>query len=218
MSESKKMDRRKFLGNSSKLIAASAILPIGISFPKTKIFGADKIKVALVGTGGRGSSTWGKDLVQNYNEYTEMVGLCDINYKRLEYAKKKIGTDARTYEAKDFDSMIKETKPDAVIVTTVDSKHEKYIVRAMELGCNVISEKPVATEADQCQRIIDTEARTGKKVNVTFNVRYMMESDAIKKIILSGDLGKIISIDSHLVYPLSLLFIESYHCLIDLWR
>ena len=124
-----------------------------------------------------------------------MVGLCDINYKRLEYAKKKIGTNAKTYDTKDFDLMIKETKPDAVIVTTVDSKHEKYIVRAMELGCDVISEKPVATEADQCQRIIDAEVRTGRKVNVTFNVRYMMESDAIKEIILSGELGKIISID-----------------------
>ncbi len=195
MNESKKMDRRKFIGNSSKIIAASTILPLGFSFPKSKLFGVDKMKVALVGTGGRGSSTWGKDLVENYSEYIEMVGLCDINYKRLAFAKKKIGTSAKTYEAKDFDLMIKETKPDAVIVTTVDSKHEQYIVRAMELGCDVISEKPVATEADQCQRIIDAEARTGKKVNVTFNVRYMMESDAIKEIILSGELGKIISID-----------------------
>jgi predicted dehydrogenase len=65
----------------------------------------------------------------------------------------------------------------------------------MELGCNVISEKPVATEADQCQRIIDAETRTGQRVDVTFNVRYMMESDAIKNIILSGDLGRIVSID-----------------------
>lgn len=148
-----------------------------------------------MGTGVRGSSTWGKDLVDSYSETVEMVGLCDSNYKRLEAAKKRIGTDAKTYEAKDFDLMIKETKPDSVIVTTIDSKHEKYIVRAMELGCNVITEKPVATEADQCQRIIDAELRTGQKIDVTFNVRCMMESDAIKKIILSGDLGNIISID-----------------------
>ena len=176
-------------------MAATTVFPMGLSFPDLNNRSSKKLRVALVGTGGRGSSTWGKDLVDSYSDYVEMVGLCDSNYKRLEVAKKRIRTDAKTYEAKDFDLMIKETKPDSVIVTTIDSKHEKYIVRAMELGCDVISEKPVATEADQCQRIIDAEARTGQKVDVTFNVRYMMESDAIKKIILSGDLGRIISID-----------------------
>ncbi len=195
MSKSKKIDRRKFIGRSSKFMAAATIFPMGLSYPISEKKPFKKLKVALVGTGGRGSSTWGKDLIDSYSEYVEMVGLCDSNYKRLAVAKKRIGTNAKTYEAKDFDLMIKETKPDSVIVTTIDSQHEKYIVRAMELGCNVISEKPVATEADQCQRIIDAEKRTGQKVDVTFNVRYMMESDAIKKIILSGDLGRIVSID-----------------------
>ncbi len=195
MSESKIINRRNFIGKSSKFIAATTVFPMGLSFPVLHNRSSKKLRVALVGSGGRGSSTWGKDLVDSYSDYVEMVGLCDSNYKRLAVAKKRIGTNAKTYEAKDFDLMIKETNPDSVIVTTIDSKHEKYIVRAMELGCNVISEKPVATEAEQCQRIIDTEARTGQKVDVTFNVRYMMESDAIKKIILSGDLGRIISID-----------------------
>lgn len=195
MKESKKINRRKFLGDSSKFIAAATILPMGISFPTTTELPTKKLRVALVGTGSRGSSTWGKSLVNSYGDYVEMVGLCDSNYKRMAASKKSIGTNAKTYDAKDFDLMIKETKPDSVIVTTIDSQHEKYIVRAMELGCNVISEKPVATEADQCQRIIDAEKRTGKRVDVTFNVRYTMESDAIKKIILSGDIGNIISID-----------------------
>ena len=195
MSELEKINRRKFIGDSSKFIAAASVLPMGLSFAGNHKLSTKKLRVALVGTGGRGSSTWGKDLVDSYGDYVEMVGLCDNNYKRLAVAKKRIGADVKTYDAKDFDLMIKETKPDSVIVTTVDSKHEKYIERAMELGCNVITEKPVATEADQCQRIIDAEKRTGQKVDVTFNVRYMMESDAIKKIILSGDLGNIISID-----------------------
>ncbi len=195
MVESKRINRRKFISNSSKFIAATAILPMGLSHPVFAKSPKTKLKIAMVGTGIRGTSTWGKELVDYYGDFVEMVGLCDSNYKRLEVAKKRIGTSAKTYEAKDFDLMIKETRPDSVIVTTTDCTHEKYIVRAMELGCNVISEKPVATEVDHCQRILDTEVRTGQKVDVTFNVRYMMESDAIKKIILSGDLGKIISID-----------------------
>lgn len=195
MSESNKINRRKFIGDSSKMMAAATMFPMGMSFASVNKLETKKLRVALVGTGSRGSGTWGKDVVDSYGDYVDMVGLCDLNHKRLAVAKKKIGVDVKTYDAKDFDLMIKETKPDSVIVTTMDSQHEKYIVRAMELGCNVITEKPVATEADQCQRIIDAEKRTGQRVDVTFNVRYMMESDAIKKIILSGELGNIISID-----------------------
>lgn len=47
------------------------------------------MRVALVGTGVRGSSTWGKNLVHPYKDYVEMVALCDINFKRVEVAKKK---------------------------------------------------------------------------------------------------------------------------------
>jgi len=126
-----------------------------------------------------------------------MVGLCDINPKRLETAKKFINTNAKTYIAADFDKMIKETKPDYVIVTTTDSFHVDYIVRSMELGVNVISEKPIATEAEQCQRITDAEKRTGKRVTVGFNMRFMSGSLEMKKIIESGILGKILSVDFH---------------------
>ncbi len=82
-----------------------------------------------------------------------------------------------------------------MIVTTTDCFHEKYIVRALELGCDVISEKPIAIGAEQCQRIADTENRTGKKVYVGFNARYGNEAVEMKKILLSGELGKIIAVD-----------------------
>lgn len=89
--------------------------------------------------------------------------------------------------------MIKETKPDAVIVTTPDCFHVEYATRAMELGCDVICEKPLATEADQCQKLLDAEIKTGKKIITTFNVRHQKEAEEIKKVIMSGELGRIIS-------------------------
>jgi len=186
-------NRRQFVKKSTKAIAVASLAPT-ISFA-----GADtirkKLRLVLVGTGSRGSSCWGKQLVGPYTDYVEMVGLCDINHKRVEVAKELIGTKAKTYHSRDFDRMINEQKPDMVIVTTTDSFHVDYIVRAMELGCDVVSEKPIATEADQCQRILDAEKQTGKKVFVGFNVRYMDESTEMKRIISSGELGKIISID-----------------------
>ncbi len=188
------MKRRKFLENSSKAVIASTVLPLDAIAANHVKSTSQKTKVALVGTGSRGSYTWGKAILDGYNQWVDMVGLCDVNPKRMAYAKKYMGTGAKTYLSADFDRMIEETQPDVVIVTTTDSFHADYIVRALELGRNVISEKPVATEAEQCQRIVDTEHATGKKVTVGFNMRFMPGSGEIKEILDSGELGNILSV------------------------
>ena len=41
-------------------------------------------RVAIVGTGGRGSRTWGTELLQEHGDRIQFVGLCDINRKRAE--------------------------------------------------------------------------------------------------------------------------------------
>jgi len=176
------------------MAAAIAALPSEYLVASTN---GKKLRVVLTGTGSRGTSSWGTELIGPYSEYVEMVGLCDINPKRAAVAKEILGINAKTYHTTEFDKMIAEQKPDFVIVTTVDAFHVDYIVRAMELGCNVISEKPIATEADQCQRIHDAEKKSGRKVYVGFNVRHMNESIEMKRILDSGQLGKIISIDYH---------------------
>ncbi len=191
----KKINRRDFFGNSTKIVAAASALSLYSFAADKKLASTIKTKLAMVGTGGRGTYNWGKSVIEVYKDHVEMVALCDINPKRLEVSKSILGIKAKTYEAKDFDLMISETMPDIVIVTTTDCFHEQYIVRALELGCNVISEKPIAINASQCQRITDAENRTGKKVFVGFNVRHMNEAIEMKKIILSGELGKIIAVE-----------------------
>ena len=197
MKSIKRINRREFLGNSAKVAVAASALPL-YSFAADRTPAAPvRIKLALVGTGSRGTFTWGKPVIENYKDYVEMVALCDINPKRLAASKEMLGINARAYEAKDFDLMVREAKPDTVIVTTTDCFHEKYVVRALELGCNVICEKPLAIDAEQCQRIVDTENRTGKKITVGFNARHGNEAYEVKKILLSGELGRIIAVDYH---------------------
>ena len=53
-----------------------------------------------------------------------------------------------TYKAADFDKMIADVHPDKVIVTSMDRTHHQYICRAMELGCDVITEKPMTIDAE----------------------------------------------------------------------
>jgi len=192
-SEPTSSGRRKFMGWAAGAALTAGVSPLtGVSSAHAK---SGKLRVALVGTGIRGSSMWGKRLMDNYSDVLEMVGLCDINPIRMEYVKKYIGADCPTFSDLEFDEMIRKTKPDKVIVTTKDCFHAKYICRAMELGCDVITEKPLATDEKMCQQIIDTEKRTGRHVRVTFNYRYGPAAARIKEILMSGEIGKITSVD-----------------------
>jgi len=187
------LSRRKFLSSSMGVALGAASLPLlkrGFLFGKPP---GRKLKVALVGTGVRGCSTWGRTLVKKYSDVLEMVGLCDVNPKRLDYAKQYMGATCPVYI--DFVRMIKETKPDTVVVTTTDCFHAKYICLAMKLGCNVITEKPMATDEKMTQDIIDIEKKTGKKLIVTFNYRYSPEAIKIKEILMSREIGEITSVD-----------------------
>ncbi len=134
-------------------------------------------------------------VTQTYRETAELVGICDISQIRMNYHNQRIQSKAGyspvpTYPAARFDDMIRETKPDVVIVTTMDCTHHTYIIRAMELGCDAISEKPMTTDAEKANAIFDAIHRTGKKLRVTFNYRYMPSVTKIRELILSGAIGK----------------------------
>ena len=155
-------------------------------------------RYVVVGTGGR-SWMYTSALMKDFREYGELTAFCDINQHRMDFnnqlLKEQFGQDPlATYKAHEFDRMIEEQHPDVVIVTSIDRTHHRYICRAMELGCDVISEKPMTVDADKCQRIIDTVERTGRHLTVTFNYRYSPRNTKVKEILRSGALGDIISV------------------------
>ena len=90
-----------------------------------------------------------------------------------------------------FEKMILEQKPDVVIVTTIDRVHHKYIIKAMEMGCDVISEKPMTVDDDKCNEILDAIERTGKNLRVSFNYRYAPHHSKLREIIAEGTIGDV---------------------------
>src|SRR5690606_23213490 len=95
-----------------------------------------------------------------------------------------------TYLAQDFDRMVAETKPVVVIVTSMDSTHHLYVIRAMELGCDVICEKPLTVDAEKAQQILDAVNRTGRNVTVTFNYRFTPKATMVRDLVASGKIGQ----------------------------
>jgi predicted dehydrogenase len=183
------MTRRNFI-SAAALAGSAAAISSPLKAQDTK-----KLRLAIVGTGDRGSMAWGQPIAQEYGDVTQIVGLCDINGKRAKAAQELIGTSAPVFTG--FDRMVQETRPDAVLITTIDATHWRYNTRAMELGVDVISEKPLCTSEDQCQAILDTQKRTGRKITVGFNARHGRESKRVKQLLLEKAIGDIISVDFH---------------------
>ncbi len=188
------ISRRRFIATTGTALAGSMFIH-PLNTPDGYRMEEKKFRLALVGTGVRGISMWGRSLVQEYPDILEFVGLCDINPGRLEVGRQYIGVDCPTFT--DFEKMMKETKPDTLIVTTVDSTHHKFITKGMEMGANIITEKPMTTDEEKCQAILDTEKKTGKKVTVTFNYRYSPHRLKIYQMLRDGEIGRITSVDFH---------------------
>ena len=187
------LTRRSFLASSGAAMAAAALSPSSVLAAQAQT--RAPMRVALVGTGIRGINMWGRDLVQRWSDVVQFVGLSDINPGRVAFAKEYMGVNAPTFT--DLERMIRETRPERLIVTTKDSTHHEQIIKGMEMGLDIITEKPLTIDERKAQAIIDTQAKTGKNVTVTFNYRYSPHRQVMKQILDSGRIGKITSVDFH---------------------
>ncbi|MCK6576909.1 MAG: Gfo/Idh/MocA family oxidoreductase [Anaerolineae bacterium] len=156
-------------------------------------------RYAIIGTGSR-AGMYFQAICGTYRADSELVGLCDLSQTRMDWYNRQLseGHGLRpipTYLAGEFDRMIAETKPDIVVVATIDATHHQYIVRAMELGCDVISEKPMTTDIGRMRAIFDAIARTGRSLRVTFNYRYAPAYTRFRQLVMDGVIGRPLSVD-----------------------
>lgn len=158
-----------------------------------------KKRFAIVGTGGR-AVMFVDAIVSTFAAECELAGLCDLSRTRMEWHLGRIqarhgASEVPVYRPEDFDRMIAETRPDVVIVCTMDSTHHLYIIRALELGCDVICEKPMTTDAQKARAILAAVESTGRNLRVTFNYRYMPAVSKVRELVLSGAVGKPLAVD-----------------------
>jgi len=157
-----------------------------------------KRKFAIVGTGSR-AGMYVRAIAETYRDSCSLVALCDVNQTRMNWYNARLAEAGQptcpTYHADQFETMIAETHPDTVIVTTIDATHHLYIVRAMELGCDVITEKPMTIDAEKVRAIFDAIERTGRSLRVAFNYRYAPAYTQLREIVMKGTIGRPLSVD-----------------------
>src|SRR5436190_17814310 len=97
----------------------------------------------------------------------EIAGLCSRHIAAAD-----LPPDIRGRQAfNSFDEALAATKPDVVSINTLPDTHAAFAIRAMEAGAHVFVEKPIAETVEDAQRVVDTAARTGRKLVIGYILR-----------------------------------------------
>lgn len=153
------------------------------------------LKIAIIGLGNRGRETYGAALNQ-LPEKAKIVAVAEILPERLEQAAKEfcIPKEMCFESAEEF---LKQPKmADAVLVCTQDRQHVAHAIPALELGYDVLLEKPISPSEEDCKTLLEVAHRTGRKVIVCHVLRYSPFYRKIKEILDSGILGELRTIQA----------------------
>ncbi|MBO6264378.1 MAG: Gfo/Idh/MocA family oxidoreductase, partial [Clostridia bacterium] len=120
---------------------------------------------------------------------------CDVKEVQLERMNKEFGVP----EDKLFtnaDKFFEQGKlADCLIISTLDGTHVEYAVKALDVGYDVLLEKPIALDLDGVIKIRDKAEATGRKVGVCHVLRYTPFYMKMKEIIDSGVIGRVMNIN-----------------------
>lgn len=167
---------RLFQGNS---------LPWGGLMPKgDEVMEVRKLKTVIAGCG----KIFPMHAVPvSRDPHAVFTAVCDVKPERAGAAAERFGCRAYT----DFEVMLEQEKPDVVHICTPHYLHAPLACLAMERGCHVLTEKPMAIALADARRMLDTAAATGRTLGVIFQNRYNAGSQLIRRCLDNGDLGEV---------------------------
>lgn len=143
------------------------------------------LRIGVIGTGAIGEDHIRR--ITNVITGAKVVAVSDINQDKA----KKI---ANRYNAKFYptgEEVIEAAEVDAVVIASWDPTHAQYVIEAIKAGKFVLCEKPLATSAEDCRRIVENEIEGGKPlVQVGFMRRFDRGYRQIKSVIESGKIGE----------------------------
>jgi predicted dehydrogenase len=198
------LDRRDFLKNAGGALTGMALAESAVSKPvpakggtpvpaksASRVLGAnDRINLALVGCGGRGSSdarNFAK-FAQENNQACQIMAVCDV------YERRKRAT-AEEHNAKgflDYREVLAMSEVDAVIVATPDHWHARIALDALGQGKDVYLEKPMVHTTEEVKQLIETVRDTKRVVQVGSQTTSADQWWKAKKAIADGMIGKMI--------------------------
>lgn len=101
-----------------------------------------------------------------------------------------------------YDALIDDPQIDAIYNPLPNSLHCQWTLRALEAGKHVLCEKPMASNADEAQRMAEASDKTGRVLVEAFHWRYHPLAARMREIVDGGELGAVQHLEAHLCFPL----------------
>jgi predicted dehydrogenase len=148
---------------------------------------AKKLKIGIIGSGGIAQGCHMKGYASIPDE-CEMVAVCDVNEETAKKAAEKFGVD-KVYT--DFNDLLADPEIDAVSVATPNKYHKEPTIAALKAGKNVLCEKPLGMNADECREMCAAARDSGKILQVGLQSRFSGPLRFMKDYIATGAMGDI---------------------------
>jgi len=151
------------------------------------------LKVAIAGLGSRGRDTYAKT-ARLYPDKMKIVAAADIDPKKLKLMAEEYGIpDEACFNSAEA-MLERERLADVMIIATQDRQHVGHAIPALEKGYHILLEKPVSPDLSECEKLLETAKRCGRKVVVCHVLRYTPLYRKAKELLDAGEIGEVVSI------------------------
>lgn len=150
--------------------------------------------VSILGCGSRGHYTYGKCMSEKFGDKFSILSVCDNDPEKLRLAQEDWGISEKNCFL-DSDEFLKEKRSDALVIATQDRDHVKMCIRALELGYDILLEKPISPIEDELYELLEAYKKHKQKVIVCHVLRYAPAFLKLKEVLDSGEIGKVVCID-----------------------
>src|SRR5713101_1813211 len=158
---------------------------------------AVRLDVALVGC-GKASEQHVSAIKKLKNAH--IVAVCDTEPLMAEQLAIRYGV--QEYYS-DFDRMLRQVKPDVVHITTPPQSHVPLATKALDAGCHILVEKPLALDHEGAAYLIDHVVRSDRKMTIGYTFYFDPVARAMRTMVEEGVLGEVVHVESFLGYDLS---------------
>ncbi len=148
---------------------------------------------AVIGCGSRGR-VYG-DVMNMKPDKFKVIAVCDLDEVKRKKAQEFWNvTDENAYD--DEKEFFKEKRADVLVIATQDRDHVRMTTRAMELGYDILLEKPISPFLSELEELLETNKKYNRKVAVCHVLRYAPAFVKIKEIMDSGIIGRLVHIEN----------------------
>lgn len=153
-----------------------------------------RFTVAILGCGSRGADSYGR-IINSWRDKFDIVALCDIVKEKIDRFQIEFGVEKDNCFLDPNEFLVKK-RADLIIIANQDQDHVPHCIKALEVGYDVLLEKPITDRIEECEKLLKAQRKYGGKVMVCHVLRYAPAFVKVKELLNKENIGKLITIQA----------------------